>query len=78
MNEFYYKDVVRFLKYPSIHKLLTKNTSFLIDDFTAEIGKENYIFITEKQLEVMLKNTDVAVKNTLCSVFKPYTTIHNF
>lgn len=77
-NEFYYKDVIRFLKHQSIYKLLSKNNATLVDDFTEEIGKENYIFIAKNQLITFLEPVDVTVKNVLKNLFEKYTTINNF
>jgi len=77
-NQFYYKDVIRFLKHQSIYKLLSTTNTNLVDDFTEEIGKENYIFITKNQLTTLLESTDASVKNVLLGLFKKYTTIHNF
>ncbi|WP_299671438.1 PD-(D/E)XK nuclease family protein [uncultured Polaribacter sp.] len=77
-NEFYHKDVVRFLKHQSIYKLLSKNKNATVDDFTEEIGKENHIFISKKQFENLLKNTDEAIQQVIFSIFSPYTSINEF
>jgi ATP-dependent helicase/nuclease subunit B len=78
VNEFYHKDVVRFLKHQSVHKLLSDNNNSLVDNFTEEIGKENYIFINKNQIETILKDAAVEVKNSISSIFNPYTTINEF
>ncbi|MGK0422195.1 MAG: hypothetical protein ACJAT9_001880 [Polaribacter sp.] len=78
VNEFYHKDVVRFLKHQSVYKLLSDNNSSLVDNFTEEIGKENYIFINKDQIETILKDAAVEVKNSISSIFNSYTTINEF
>ena len=78
VNEFYHKDVVRFLKHQSVYKLLSKEKNTLVDDFTEEIGKENHIFISKTQIENILKDTDAKVKSTIASIFSSYTTINSF
>ncbi|QNM84855.1 PD-(D/E)XK nuclease family protein [Polaribacter pectinis] len=78
VNEFYHKDVVRFLKHQSIYKLLSNNENSLVDNFTEEIGKENHIFITQQQLESLLKNSDEEIKKVVAAIFSSYTTINEF
>ena len=45
INEFYYKDVIRFFKHQSIYSFIEH-----IDKFTAQIAKENQTFISEKDI----------------------------
>jgi hypothetical protein len=78
LNEFYHKDVVRFLKHQAVYKLLSEQKSSLVDDFTEEIGKENLIFIGKKQLENILKDTAAPVKIAISSIFNSFTTINEF
>ena len=76
-NEFYHKDVVRFLKHQSIYTLLSKNKTSLVDRFTEEIGEENHIFISKKQIGTIVK-IDGDIKKIILSIFDPYSTINEF
>jgi len=78
VNEFYHKDVVRFLKHQSVYKILSENKNAIVDKFTEEIGKENLIFISKKQIENILKDAAVPVKDAISSIFSSYTTINEF
>ena len=78
VNEFYHKDVVRFLKHQSVYKLLSDKNSTLVDNFTEEIGKENLIFINKAQIESILIDTTASVKSGISAIFNSYTTINEF
>ena len=78
VNEFYHKDVIRFLKHQSVYKLLSAKNSALVDDFTEEIGKENLIFISKEQIESILIDTVASVKSGISAIFSSYTTINEF
>jgi len=78
VNEFYHKDVVRFLKHQSVYKLLSDENSALVDNFTEEIGKENLIFISKAQIESILIDTIASVKSGISAIFNSYTTINEF
>ena len=78
VNEFYHKDVVRFLKHQSVYKLLSDKNSTLVDNFTKEIGKENLIFINKAQIESILIDTTASVKSGISAIFNSYTTINEF
>ena len=73
VNEFYYKDVIRFFKHQSIYGLITN-----VDDFTAEIARENQTFINEKQLSIFLNSQAPEIKNVILSLFKPFDSVTNF
>ena len=73
VNEFYYKDVIRFFKHQSIYGLITN-----VDDFTAEIARENQTFINEKQLSFFLNSQTPEIKNVILSLFKPFDSVTNF
>jgi len=77
-NEFYHKDVVRFLKHQSVYKLLSDKNSTIVDNFTEEIGKENLIFISKAQIESILIDTTASVKSGISAIFNSYTTINEF
>jgi hypothetical protein len=78
VNEFYHKDVVRFFKHQAIYKLLSQENSSLVDNFTEEIGRENLIFISKKQLENFLEDTAAPIKAAIAAIFNTYTTINEF
>ena len=78
VNEFYHKDVVRFLKHQSVYKLLSDKNSTIVDNFTEEIGKENLIFISKAQIESILIDTTASVKSGISAIFNSYTTINEF
>ncbi|WP_405564239.1 PD-(D/E)XK nuclease family protein [Polaribacter sp. Asnod6-C07] len=70
VNEFYYKDVIRFLKHQNIYGLLDN-----IDVFTTQIAKENQTFISEGLIQVFLKEEKVAVKTVILNFFKPFSSV---
>ena len=73
INEYYYKDVIRFFKHQSIYGLISN-----IDNFTAEIAKENQTFISEKLLEKFLENQTLEVKRVILNLFKTFDSVSNF
>ena len=73
VNEFYYKDVLRFLKHESIYKLLLD-----IHFFTDQITNQNHTFINQDYLEKLLENTAKELRVTIKSIFNPYTSIQEF
>ncbi|WP_334056137.1 PD-(D/E)XK nuclease family protein [Polaribacter sp. P097] len=73
LNQFYYKDVIRFLKHQSIYKLLSS-----VDVFTTQIAKNNQTFITESDIELLLKNEDGSIKNVIHNLFKPFISVADF
>lgn len=72
-NEFYYKDVIRFLKQQSIYKLIPE-----IDAFSDKIAKQNQIFINQKEIHKLLENTNSERKEIIASIFNPYNSIAEF
>lgn len=73
INEYYYKDVIRFFKHQSIYGLISN-----IDNFTAEIAKENQTFISENLLEKFLENQTSEVKRVILNLFKTFDSVSNF
>ncbi|MCI2229878.1 PD-(D/E)XK nuclease family protein [Polaribacter sp. MSW13] len=73
VNEFYYKDVIRFLKHQSIYKLI-----HAIDDFSEEIAKQNQTFINQKHINQLLENSSKILQEIITSVFNSYTSIDEF
>ena len=72
-NEFYYKDVLRFLKHESIYKLISD-----IHFFTDEIAVQNQTFINQSQLAKLFENTGVEQRAMMTSIFNSYTSIEEF
>ena len=73
VNEFYYKDVIRFLKHQSIYKLIPN-----IDAFSDEVAKQNQTFIREENLNPFLNEIDVSLKNSIISIFKSFISVGDF
>ena len=73
LNEFYYKDVIRFFKHQSIYGLISK-----IDDFTETIAKDNQTFITKSHLDNLLKEETQDVKVVILNLFKNFDTVGDF
>ena len=72
-NQFYYKDVIRFLKHQSVYGLLNA-----IDEFTAQITKNNQTFITESDIEDLLKDEEDFIQSVIQNLFKPFISVADF
>jgi hypothetical protein len=72
-NEFYYKDVLRFLKHESIYKLISD-----IHFFTEEIAIQNQTFMKQSHLAKLFENIGVERRVILTSIFNPYSSIEEF
>ena len=73
INEFYYKDVIRFLKHQSIYKLIPE-----IDAFSDDIAKQNQTFIKKSRINKLLENTSSELKEVIVSIFTSYNSIDEF
>ena len=73
VNQFYYKDIIRFFKHQSIYGLIAS-----VDAFTSEIAKENQTFIDENRLAKFLENQTPEVENVVLNLFKPFNNVINF
>ena len=73
VNQFYYKDIIRFFKHQSIYGLIAS-----VDAFTSEIAKENQTFIYENRLAKFLENQTPEVENVVLNLFKPFDNVINF
>ncbi len=73
VNEFYHKDVIRFLKHQSIYKLLPE-----IDAFSDDIAKQNQTFIKQSDINKLLQNTSSDLKEVIVSIFNSYSSIDEF
>ena len=73
VNEFYYKDVIRFLKHQSIYKLIPE-----IDAFSDNIAKHNQTFIKQNDINKLLENTSSELKEVLLLIFSSYVSVDEF
>jgi len=73
LNEFYYKDVIRFFKHQSMYGLIAN-----IDNFTESIAKDNQTFITKSHLEELLKEEKAEVKKIILNLFEAFVSVENF
>lgn len=73
VNQFYYKDVIRFFKHQNIYNFIPN-----IDDFTTQIVKENRTFINENYIEKYLKEANTEVKNVILKLIEPFSNVANF
>ena len=77
-NEFYYKDVVRFLKNQAIYKLLIDEKNAFVDDFCDKIAKENLTFISKSKIDELLEKCDNKIKIAIGTIFKQFSSISDF
>lgn len=78
-NQFYHKDVIRFIKDASIYKLLQLDDADNIADVISKtIVKENNTFVNQKKINEFLSVLNDDVKEVIDSVFNPFTTITEF
>ncbi|WP_408038609.1 PD-(D/E)XK nuclease family protein [Tenacibaculum amylolyticum] len=77
-NQFYYKDVVKLLKQPLIHRLLLVEEESISDTITTTIFKENYTFVTKEYLTPFLEKTTAEIKELVESLFTSFKTIDEF
>ena len=73
VNEFYYKDVNRFLKHQYIYKILPN-----IDLLFIEIAKQNQTFIRKEYVASFLIGLDDFLQGVILSIFDPFVLVHEF
>ncbi|MGB1284549.1 MAG: PD-(D/E)XK nuclease family protein, partial [Polaribacter sp.] len=73
VNEFYYKDVIRFFKHQSIFKLVPEMV-----DFSDEIAKQNLSFINQTYIKKLLGKKEDILKETLLSIFNSFVSVDDF
>ena len=79
VNEFYHKDIVRFLKDSSIYKLLQINEIENVADTISKIVvKENNTFVSQEYINIFLSPLEENIKNIINSVFNQFSTIGDF
>ncbi len=77
-QQFYYKDVLQFLKHPTILPLLIIDEVTIFDNIALKIAKDNDAFISYNQLEQFLKQLDNNTKDKLLSIFNPFENTEGF
>ncbi|MGB0880450.1 MAG: PD-(D/E)XK nuclease family protein [Polaribacter sp.] len=77
-NLFYHKDIIGFIKQPSIYALLSLQNRSISDAVVAIVRKENKVFISQKELASFFSKMNDPVKHTVLSVFDPFKTITEF
>lgn len=78
LKQFYYKDVLQFLKHPVILPLLIANKRSLFDDIALKISQDNDAFISTEQLTYFLYKLEESSKNILLNIFKSFTSSGEF
>lgn len=79
VNEFYHKNVIRFVKDASIYRLLQIADDKNIADVISEtIVKENKTFVDQEDINQFLNPLDKEIKKSVSIVFNPFTTIDDF
>ncbi|WP_299054896.1 PD-(D/E)XK nuclease family protein [uncultured Polaribacter sp.] len=73
INKFYYKDVLRFLKHQSIRKFLPE-----INSFSDSIAKQNNTFISQNQIEELVKTLPNKNAKVIANIFSPYQSVKEF
>ncbi len=73
LNQFYYKDVLRVLKHPFLIKFIINNQYFF-----DKITRENSLFITQNELEMLLKFQSNEAKKIILELFQPFSSIATF
>ena len=77
-NQFYYKDVINFVKHPIIYKLLLIENTSVSDEISFKIKEENNTFISLNEFELFFNKINDSIKKALISIFEPYKTVSNF
>jgi len=78
VNQFYYKDVIRFLKHSLIYRLLTVEETFLSDTISENISKQNNTFVSQEYVLSFLTNVSEETKQIIDAVFEPFVSINDF
>ncbi len=78
VNLFYYKSVVKFLKHPLIHRVLSLDNDSLSDVITTIIFKENHTFISEDFIATFLTRIGTETKKLILNIFSKFTNIDEF
>jgi hypothetical protein len=77
-KEFYYKEVVRFLKEPLLCHLFNENDNKVINEMLLTISRENLMFLSENQLQQFFKKCSKEVSEILINLFSVVENIGSF
>lgn len=78
INEFYYKDVLRFFKNPLMFQLLKEKDAGFILKIQDRISAENRSFISSDVLMSYLSELDPGKVNIIAAIFEPYAGVADF
>ncbi len=79
INQFYHKDVVRFVKDAAIYKLLQiDDTKNIADVISKAIVKENNTFVSQEIINAFLSPLEKGIKEVVSLVFNPFSTVTEF
>lgn len=78
VNEFYYKDVLRFFKNPLMFQLLKENDAGFILKIQDQISAENRSFVSLDVLLSYLSDLDSGKANIITAIFEPYQGVADF
>ena len=78
LKEFYYKDIIWFLNNSVVHQLLRSENNDLFSVISVKIAQNNDSFIRFNQLKSFLEPLESAVKETVLSIFNPFSETSEF
>ncbi len=73
-NQFYYKDVIRFLNDPFVHKTYTET----LEPIESYLSKRNKSFVSLEDLNAYFSELDEETHELFIAIFQPYVTIEGF
>ena len=76
--QFYFKDVIRFFKHPSIQPLLTQDKENIFEHISTSINSKNDTFISQDQIRDYVKSLSKQTQNCIISIFNPFSDASNF
>ncbi len=68
-KEFYYKDVIKVMKQPLLHRLLIVNEISVSDEITSAIHNNNHTFVSKEFVDSFLQKTENSVQELVGSLF---------
>lgn len=79
INQFYHKDVTRFVKDAAIYKLLKiDETKNIADVISVTIVKENNTFISKQEINEFISPLKEEIREVISLIFTPFSTISEF
>ena len=77
-KQFYYKDVIRFFKHPSIQPLLIASNKNIFEQITNSISSKNDTFISQSQITGYINELEEKLQKCINAIFAPYSDAANF